>query len=294
MDSENDVVTASDAPAVARRRVRLALRNARSAKQLTQTDVATAMGWSLSKVMRIEKGQVNISTGDLRMVLNYLDVTDPDDIQQLETDARVSRKERYTTDAEDREHFTPAMLQLFQYEVAATSICAYQNMVLPAHLQTEPYARAVTEGFTALPRRVVEARVQRRMERRALLQKPNLRYQAILDESVLMRPFGGTEVMRHQLELLLRLTAESEATIRIVPLDLGAVVTLVGPFTILTLEDFTEGVVYRESGDHDELLQTFVEVTKHEEAFSQLAQKALGEDDSRLLIERHTRGPSVR
>jgi transcriptional regulator with XRE-family HTH domain len=45
-----------DSPAVARHRVRLALRSARDARQLTQGQVAQAMEWSLSKVMRIERG----------------------------------------------------------------------------------------------------------------------------------------------------------------------------------------------------------------------------------------------
>ena len=50
-----------NSPAVARRRVRLAIREAREAKNLTQGQLATAMEWSLSKVMRIEIGEVTIS-----------------------------------------------------------------------------------------------------------------------------------------------------------------------------------------------------------------------------------------
>ncbi|GGM24848.1 helix-turn-helix domain-containing protein [Dactylosporangium sucinum] len=50
-----------DTPAVARRRVRLAIRDARNAKGYTQGQVADAMDWSLSKVMRIESGEVTIS-----------------------------------------------------------------------------------------------------------------------------------------------------------------------------------------------------------------------------------------
>jgi transcriptional regulator with XRE-family HTH domain len=287
MDADNDGATVSDAPAIARRRVRLALRNARSAKQLTQSEVANAMGWSLSKVMRIEKGQVNISKGDLRMVLHYLEVTDPGEVEQLEQDANVSRKERYVTDAEDREHFTPAMLELFQYEAAALAIYVYHLLVIPAFLQTEAYARALFDGFDDLSRTTVDARVRRRMERKQILEQPSPpRYEAILDESVLIRPFGGARVMAEQLELLLEYGRRPGVVIRIVPLDAGAVITLMGPFTILELGDLGDGVLYRESGDRDEILQSQQEADRHETIFERLRLAALDQAASRALIER--------
>ena len=58
-----------DPPAVARRRVWMALRRAREVKGYTQGQVAEEMEWSLSKVMRIEKGEVSISVSDLRALM---------------------------------------------------------------------------------------------------------------------------------------------------------------------------------------------------------------------------------
>jgi len=87
-----------DLPAVARRRVRLALRSARESKQLTQTDIARAMDWSLSKVMRIEKGEVNVSPSDLKLLLQHLDVRDPVQVSQLMDDAKLSRQQRWSID----------------------------------------------------------------------------------------------------------------------------------------------------------------------------------------------------
>ena len=60
--SEEALMSDIDSPAVARHRVRLALRSARDAKQLTQGQVAQSMEWSLSKVMRIEIGEFFISS----------------------------------------------------------------------------------------------------------------------------------------------------------------------------------------------------------------------------------------
>jgi hypothetical protein len=50
-------MASGDSPAVARRRVRLAVREALEAKDITQRQVAEAMEWPLSKVMRIESGE---------------------------------------------------------------------------------------------------------------------------------------------------------------------------------------------------------------------------------------------
>jgi len=51
-------------------------RKAREAAGLRQGDVAKAMDWSPSKLIRIEGGQVNISTNDLRALLNHYAIKD--------------------------------------------------------------------------------------------------------------------------------------------------------------------------------------------------------------------------
>ena len=66
-----------DSPTVARRRVRLAIREAREPHNLTQQQVAEQMEWSLSKVIRIESGEVSISVNDLRPLLPFLGRTWP-------------------------------------------------------------------------------------------------------------------------------------------------------------------------------------------------------------------------
>ena len=51
-------VSDSPSPTVQRRRLRAELRRARLDAGLTQEQVATAMDWSLSKLIRIENGTV--------------------------------------------------------------------------------------------------------------------------------------------------------------------------------------------------------------------------------------------
>ena len=43
---------------------------------MKQSDVAKAMDWSPSKLIRIESGQVSISTNDLRALLDHYKIKD--------------------------------------------------------------------------------------------------------------------------------------------------------------------------------------------------------------------------
>src|SRR6185312_3128719 len=79
-------------PLVQRRRLRTELRRARSGVNLTQEQVARAMDWSLSKIIRIEMGAVAISTNDLRALLQLYSVHDLERTDELIELARASRQ----------------------------------------------------------------------------------------------------------------------------------------------------------------------------------------------------------
>src|SRR4029453_14254658 len=92
LDFDNEGLMAEgDSPTIARRRVRLALREARERADLTQLQVAEEMEWSLSKVIRIENGDVSISPNDLKPLLGYLGIKDRALIAALIADAKIAR-----------------------------------------------------------------------------------------------------------------------------------------------------------------------------------------------------------
>src|SRR5262249_60807001 len=78
-------------PVVQRRRLRTELRKARQDAGLTQEQVADAMDWSLSKIIRIEAGTVGISTTDLKALLDHYRLDDADLRSRLAPPARASR-----------------------------------------------------------------------------------------------------------------------------------------------------------------------------------------------------------
>jgi transcriptional regulator with XRE-family HTH domain len=278
----------TDTPAGARRRVRFAVRHAREERGLTQGQVADEMDWSLSKVMRIESGEVNISTGDLKMLLPFLGISDPADVERLLADAKTARKQRWTVDAKYREHLSPTMIELMQLETEATAIRYFHPVLVPGLLQTPAYASAifksgswddVVDEASAAVR--ADVRRQRRDRIFSLNSPPD--YLVLLDESVLHRVVGGPKVMYEQLQSLLQAQQRQNVWIRIVPFASGTSVAVLGPFMILELDE--EPALYREEPFRDEIVRKRGTVTEHRDIFERLWSSACGDEESAKMIE---------
>jgi transcriptional regulator with XRE-family HTH domain len=270
-----------DSPAVARRRVRLALRAARLAKKLTQSQVARAMDWSLSKVIRIEKGEVNVSPSDLKVLLEHLDVTDPGTVEELLGDVRVSRSERWTFSAEDREYLTPAMLELYQFEADAATIRYFNNLLIPGALQTPEYAKAVFASYPQLwdPETVAARIAFRERRHKRLLQAAGPDYLILLDESVLSRDRGAPSVMLGQLSQLRDMATAGRIQLRLIPLT-GRLIFQMGPFVLADLQEGRSVLLYRETADGDEIVHDLPTVERHRKRFDQMWNSALDQDSS--------------
>jgi transcriptional regulator with XRE-family HTH domain len=276
--------TQDEPPAVARQRVRRVLRGARQATPMSQGDVARKLGWSLSKMQRIEGGEVGVSPTDLRALLNVYGITDVDEVARLTQDARVSRRQRWLTSREHREFLTPALRQLLQFEAEAVAIKTYQPVMIPGVLQTPAVAEAVLNwretGISDDERRV---RFDVRMRRRKRLFQADDAgpdYRAILDESVIKRHIGGPKVMAEQLETLSEIAQRPNVRIRVVPFQKGALIGLVVPFQLLSLsaDDDDDAAVYQESYERDQISSDPVAARRSRKFFDDLWDLCLTED----------------
>ena len=279
-------MTSAETPAVARRRLRLALRRARDAKGLTQQQVADELFWSLSKVNRIESGDVTISITDLRALLNLLDVRDPGTVERLTEDARAARRRGWWDEPQYREHLTSAMIQLLQFEAEASEIRMFEPGLVSGLLQTRSYAEAVLDYFSELVDDTRSARLEIRMIRaQHLLDRTETppTYLVLLDESVLIRSVGGLRVLAEQLERLAMLCDRDNVIIRIAPLAESAM-ALLGTFMLLQLDEGNE-ILYKEDFMGDELVHASGQVALYRERFERLWHQALEPDVSKRLIE---------
>lgn len=281
-----------ESPAVARRRLRLALRAAREVRQLTRGQVAAALDWSVSKLNRIEKGDVTVSTTDLRALLELYEITDPERVEELLADARASRRRGWWDEPRFRDHLTPALLQLLQFESEARVIRHFHPTLIAGLLQTRAYAEVIMESWAAeLPAADRAARLEARMRRaaRVFAQPEPPRYLFVLDESVLWRLIGGPRVMAEQLRHLLDRIAKPGVTVRVVPLARAAVTAMVGPFTLLDVgedeeDDEENTVLYREELLIDEIVESRETIRRYRGHFDRMWSVALDEEESARLI----------
>ncbi|GIE51192.1 helix-turn-helix domain-containing protein [Actinoplanes nipponensis] len=276
-------------PAVARQRVRRALRNARLETGLVQGDVARRLNWSLSKVQRIESGSVAVSVTDLHALLGVYGVDDEGTVESLARDAAISRRQRWTVPAAHREHLTPGLLQLLQFEGQATVIRAYQPFTFPGVLQTPATAEYVlgwfSESLTEDDRKV---RLDVRMARSKRIVEDDRAptYLLMLDEAALSREIGGRAIMAEQLEAAIEFAQRPNIHIRIVRLAEGMHLGMLGPFTLLDLsdDDIGDAVLYREFYTSDNISQDDKDVAYYRARFEAAWSRCYDEADSLRLI----------
>ena len=269
-----------------RRRLRNELRTARLNKELTQEQVATAMEWSLSKMNRIEKAKTGISANDLKALLRLYGITDKERTEELIALARAARQTPWWRSYAG---IAPAtLLQLIDYESAASAISQFEPMFVPGILQTEEYARAVLrlsygEGS---PAERVPALVDLRTRRRDLLVSEDApTFSFLLDESVIRRLVGSPAITSQQLTRLAELADRPNVTIRVVPFAAGPHPGMRGAFKVIEFDDEPdENVAFLEGPRGDFISDDPEETKSYLETFNRIAQKALGPSESVGLL----------
>jgi transcriptional regulator with XRE-family HTH domain len=277
-----------ESPAGARRRVRLEVRAAREATGLTQGQVAEAMEWSLSKVMRIEAGVVTLHVNDLRALLTFFGIDEPQRIESLVRSVQVSRRRKvWWEEPRVREHTTPGMRELIQYETDAPVARYYAPTVVPGRVQVESYARAVLGNYRELLcAEAVEVRLEVRARRRfeLLARQPAPRLEVLLDESVLRRTLGRPKVLGEQLAELQQLSADGRLAVRVLPFTVDTRLTTLGTFEVMHLPGNGDAIVYRETDLSDDIVDDGGQVQSHLRVFQTLWCAALDEEASQLAI----------
>lgn len=269
--------TENPSPAVTRRRLRTELRRARLDAGLTQEHVASAMDWSLSKVIRIENGSVSISTNDLKVLVQYYEITDEKRISDLLALARASRDRSWWSTYRD---ISRPLAQLIEYENAAYISRHYQDLVVPGLLQTTDYMRTSTHQLAPnMPASQVETVVEIRLRRQELLKRadaPLLFF--VLDEAVIRRIVGGKDMARRQLQQLIEAADMPNITIEVVPFTAGLVPGLQAPFVIHEFSDAADDeLLYLESPRGDVLSRDDPdEILRYREDFERLRQASAG------------------
>ena len=171
-------------------------------------------------------------------------------------------------------------------ESAASALQIYESEFVPGLLQTDDYIRAVHRAsLPDVPSEDIEQRVAVRLTRQKLLtgeSAPDV--SMVMNEAVIRRVVGGSEVMYGQLQRLLDVADLQNVTLQILPFAVGAHPAMDGAFHVLCFEPTDPRVVYIEYRTGTLYLEKQHEVDRYTVMFDHLRESALSADQSSALI----------
>jgi transcriptional regulator with XRE-family HTH domain len=276
-------VSGTLSPTVRRRRLASELRRLREAAKLTCEDVAELLECSASKISRIETARVTVAPRDVRDLLRIYGVPNDqhDSLLQLARDSRQKGWwQAYGASVE------PHFATYLGMESAASELKHVNLTRIPVLLQTEDYAREVIAAGRMRPSVPEHDRmVELLLERQRLAQANPPDVWVVLDEAALRRQVGGRDVMRAQIEHLIRLTSTPGVFLQFIPFSGGAHVAMDLPFVIMGFTDpddpdvvcmgYQTGVLWIEDTS---------EVHRYNMCFHHLQASALSLDESVALM----------
>ncbi|WP_431935197.1 helix-turn-helix domain-containing protein [Micromonospora sp. RP3T] len=198
-----------------------ALKAARAGADLSQEALSATIRWSPSTVAAIE-------TGRRRPTMEFALAAD----QALGTGGLLaSLLKEYDGDR------SPSWFLPWQgYEDQAVLLRNFEPCAIAGLLQTEEYARAIFEAGRLYGKDRVDELLALRMARQRVLAKsdaPDCVF--IVDESALRRSVGGPAVMDGQFGRLLDVAEHPRVRLHVLPLAIGAHLSLGGGFAIAEL-----------------------------------------------------------
>ncbi|MFB9881055.1 helix-turn-helix domain-containing protein [Planobispora siamensis] len=251
------------------------LRRLREKRHITLDQAGNAIRASHSKVSRMENGRVSFRVRDVADLLTLYGVRDEKDRAPLLALVERANLPGWWHDYGD---VLPTWFETYvSLEEAASVIRNYEVQFVPGLLQSEEYARAVVRlGFPDAPEDEVRRRVDLRMARQRILdgaQSPHL--WAVLDEAVLRRPLGGAEVMRGQIDHILRMIRKPNVTVQIAPFSIGGHAAAGGPFSLLRFaQPDLPDIVYMEQLTSAVYLEKRTDVDRYLEVMERLCIEA--------------------
>jgi transcriptional regulator with XRE-family HTH domain len=251
------------------------LRRLREAAGVTVDQAADWLGYSASKVSRIETGEISVTPPGVRdMATRYGAAAEEVDL--LVGFAREARQKGWW-----QLHGTVLTGAYVGLEATADAIRAYEALAVPGLLQTETYARAIADGRPDLDADEADNRLRLHLDRQALLMQedpPDL--WVVIDESVLHRRVGGRDVMREQFDHLLRVGELPNVTLQILPFAAGAHSGMDGTFTILLYEESADqNVVFLSNAAGGLFLEKEEELQRYAFVFDHLRANSLPPDE---------------
>ncbi len=278
-------------PTVSRGRLARALRQARLDAGQSQQQAGEALGWSVSKVIRVEGATVGVTQTDVRAMLSQYGISDAAAVDHCVQLSIVGRRQPW---GQYRDVLAGDELRYLAHEGSAARIRLFEFGTVPDLLQTEAFAcRLISQLATPhtapdATRRLLQARMTRQLR---LRNEESVTAHVILDEAVVRRIVGPTPQDRHlmvdQLAWIRSLAQWPSITVQILPFTAGVHVGLLGPFTLVESVDAAIGeVLFLDDAAPRRLYPCdHPQVARYQAIFGDLADGALDADRSSGLLD---------
>jgi transcriptional regulator with XRE-family HTH domain len=276
---------------VPRRQLGRYLRDLRNSQRLTVRVAAEKLEWSEAKIWRIETGQVSLRSLDVEAMCRIYGATG-ELTQALMGLAKETKARGWWHAYGD---VIPEGFDVYiGLEEAASSLSWYESELIPGLLQTESYAHALIEADNpGVDTDEIDRRVHVRIERQSLLTRTTAAPQLhiVLNEAIIRRPVGGTEVMTGQLNRLAEVSELANVTLKIMPFSAGLHHGIMsGPFVILRFpvngsgQETEPPTVYMDGFTGALYLDKPTEVARYTTAWTDIWNASLSEAASREMI----------
>jgi transcriptional regulator with XRE-family HTH domain len=200
---------------------------------LSQAAIAEQLGCSVSKIQKIEAGDVGVVRAELLLMLDAYganDTTLRDEMTQLQ---KLGKQRGWWSKFGQ---VPPQFATFLGLENAATTIRIFEPLMVTGLLQTEEYAWAITQTADLFADEQAERQVKLRIERQArVLDNDPPATWVILDEAAIRRKVGGARVMADQMRHLQSIS--SMITLQIVPFTHGGYPGVRGALTIFEYDE---------------------------------------------------------
>jgi transcriptional regulator with XRE-family HTH domain len=268
-------------PTVRGRRLIREIERLRHDSGLSMEAAAKRLGWSTSKMYRLENGRSRITTDDLQDMLDLYGVRAAQR-EALIRLGRDARKRGWWTAYADI--FTGSYMSM---EAEASTIRVNAHMV-PGILQIPGYAREViARTRPAITTEDADRRLAARAARQEALfsrdDPPEIH--VVLDEAVLHRQVGGPALLSAQLAALTEAATRPNVILRVLPFVAGANAGMDGKFTLLAFPEPSDPpIAYVEGLMGDVYVEASDEVDQFSLAWTHLVTQALDPAESAVMI----------
>ncbi|WKK26582.1 helix-turn-helix transcriptional regulator [Streptomyces olivoreticuli] len=208
-------------PTARQRRLGAELRKLREKAGMSGSQVGAFLGGERAQVSHLESGRYGISAERVRRLASFYSTTDKHLIDALASMADERSKGWWE---EYRGILSPGFLDLSELEHHAKYLRAVQMLHVPGILQTAEYAREVmcnsVSSLPALPAAELKARVEHRLRRREIFDRPAPpTFEAFIHEAALRMKYCEPEIMQAQLGFLGDLSEFPTVTVRVIPFN---------------------------------------------------------------------------